>query len=235
LDVIVSESEASRAASEVLAEEGNIAGARQELARVLGFSSGAALDIEGDLADRSVLETHVDSTAPEDRADVLAAKSEVASASAAVSSARAEWVPELAFRMDYERTDNEELLRPGIELSLPLFNRGQGARGEAKARRERALIQLESQRAAALAEVEGTRSSYRSAVASTREIQTDALPRALEIESLVTEAYAAGKIDLPSLILVRSNALDTRREHADRLFEAALRGIDFAMAAGAFR
>jgi hypothetical protein len=42
----------------------------------------------------------------------------------------------------------------------------------------------------------------------------------------------AGKLDLPALLLVRAHALDARREHADRLLDAALTGIDLAVAAG---
>jgi cobalt-zinc-cadmium efflux system outer membrane protein len=232
LDVIVAEVEASRGKSEVLAEERNVAVARALLATALGFSSGEELEVAGDLGDRSLFDRHVDSASPDERADILALKSDVEATSAAVSLARAELIPELAFRMNYEKSGGEEIVRPGAALSIPLFNWGQGARGEAQARRERARAELEIGRASARAEAEGARAAYQRMAASAREIEDVALPRAREIEELVSESYAAGKIDLPQLLVVRSNALETRREHADRLLEAAFTGIDLAVAVG---
>ena len=153
-------------------------------------------------------------------------------AEAAVSGSNAAALPELAFRMDYEKTEDEDLLRPGLALSIPLFDRGQGLRGEAKARRLRASIELETQTSAALAEYEGARSAYRSMDASAEEIEKEAVPRAQEIEQLASQSYAAGKLDLPSLLVIRRNAVDTRREHTDRQLDAALAGIALFLAAG---
>jgi cobalt-zinc-cadmium efflux system outer membrane protein len=51
---------------------------------------------------------------------------------------------------------------------------------------------------------------------------------------MARESYRAGKMDLPAVLVVRREALDTRREYLDRLLEAALSGIDLAVATGAF-
>ena len=232
LDVIIAEGEWSRAKSEILAEEANVSESRADLARVLGFPSGDSLEISGDLGDRSFFLAEVDSVAIHNRADILAARSEMKAAEAAVSGSNAAALPELAFRMDYEKTEDEDLLRPGLALSIPLFDRGQGLRGEAKARRLRASIELETQTSAALAEYEGARSAYRSMDASAEEIEKEAAPRAQEIEQLASQSYAAGKLDLPSLLVIRRNAVDTRREHTDRQLDAALAGIALFLAAG---
>ena len=134
--------------------------------------------------------------------------------------------------MDYEEIGEEDLLRPGLAMSVPIFNWGQGEKGEARARRQRASIELESQIAIALAEYDGARSAYRSLDASAKESEREALPRAGEVEELTTESYAAGKLDLPSLLVIRRNAVETRQEHANRQLEAALAGIDLGLAAG---
>jgi cobalt-zinc-cadmium efflux system outer membrane protein len=233
LELLVAEGELSRAESEVLGEEGRVTLARAELAAVLGLASGAALEISGDLADRTFFKTADSSLDPGRRADVLAAESEVQAAEAAVSLAQAAWLPEFSFQLNYQHSHTEEVVRPGLAVTLPLFNFGQGPRGEAKARRERARIELGARQASAMAEAEGARSAYRSAVASLREIDERGLPRALETETLAQQGYEAGKLDLPALLMVRASALETRREHADGLLAAALAYVDLGVSTGA--
>lgn len=232
LDLLVAETELSRAESEVLSEERGVAQTRVGLAGILGLSSGAAIEIEGNLSDRVLIDSVASLTPAERRPDVLAAESEVRAASAAVSLARTALVPELSFRLNYQFTQDENLVRPGLSVALPIFNFGQSARGQANARRERARIELDARRAAALAEVEGARDAYRTMLASVQEIEERALPRATEVETLARQGYEAGKIDLTTLLLVRGNALETLRQHADRLLEAALAGIDLATSVG---
>jgi len=233
LDLLVAEAELSRADSEVLAEDGSLALKRIELAAALGLASGSAIDLSGDLSDRSLFDGMDPTADPARRADVLAAESEVSAAEAAASLAQSAVLPGFSFHLDYQSSQAEDIVRPGLAVSLPIFNHGQGSRGEAKARRERARVDLSTRRAAAMAEAEGTRIAYRSAVASVREIEERGLPRALETESLARQGYEAGKLDLPALLVVRANALDTRREHADRLLDAVLAGIDMAVSTGA--
>ena len=233
LEVVVAETELSRAESEVRSEESVVTQERADLATILGMPSGETLEIRGELADRAILDGAPVDRAPDQRADVLAAESEVRSAEAAVSLARTAIVPQLSFRLNYETTGEGEVFRPGLALSLPIFDYGQGAKGEAIARRARATVQLATLRSAVLAEVEGARAAHESALASARELEERALPMAVESEDLARRAYEAGKLDLPGLLLVRGNALETRREHADRLLEAAIASIELVISTGA--
>lgn len=233
LELLVAEGELSRAESEVLSEEQSLAQARAELAVILGLSSGSAIEVSGELSDRTLFEGTDPLVDPALRVDVLAAESEVKASQAAVANAQSALFPGFAFLLSYEHSRDEDIVRPGLSISLPIFNSGQGARGEAKARRERAAVELTARRAAALAEAEGARNGYANAVASAREIEERGLPRAIETESLARESYEAGKLDLPGLLVVRANALDTRREYADRLLDAALAGVDLAVSVGA--
>jgi len=233
LELLVAETELSRAESEVLSDERNVVQTRVTLAGILGLPSGTAIEMAGDLSDRTLFDSVFPSREPERRADVLAAESAVRAASAAVSLAKMTLIPELSFRMNYQYTRDESFVRPGLAVTLPIFNYGQGARGEAKARRERAAIELEAQRAAALAEAEGAWTAYQSMVASAREIEERALPLATEVEALARQGYEAGKIDLSALLVIRGNALETLREHADRLLQTALAGIELATSVGA--
>ena len=235
LDLNVAETELSRAESEVLSAEHLVARARVELAVVLGLPSGTGLPVAGDLADRSLLESmSIDTTAGR-RPDVLAAESEARVAAAEAALAWTAFLPGLSLRWNHGHEGGEAIERRGVVLSIPLFNHGQGERGQARARRERARVELESRRAAASAEVEGARNGHRAAVGAARQLEARGIPRAFETEAMAQESYRSGKMDLPGVLVVRREALETRREDLDRLLEAALSAIDVAVATGAVR
>jgi cobalt-zinc-cadmium efflux system outer membrane protein len=143
-------------------------------------------------------------------------------------------VPEVSLRWNYGHEDGQSVERRGLAVTVPLFNLGQGERGEARARRERARVELESRQVAAATEAEAARAAYSTAVEAAHQLGERGVPRALETEAMARESYRAGKMDLPAVLVVRREALDTRREYLDRLLEAALSGIDLAVATGAF-
>ncbi len=231
LDVKVASVELARAASEALAVEGEAARRRTDLAATLGLPSGAAIELQGDLADRSVLPP-----LPEgergggDRSDVRAAESELKAASAARSLARLWILPDLAFRLDYDREDAGSVLRRGVNFSVPLADFGRVEQAEADVRQSQAHIELATRRASATAEVEGAQRVYGLALAAVDRLEEVGLVAAQETQSMAEESYRAGKINLAALIVVRHEAIEARRDHVDRLLEAAIAGIDLAVA-----
>jgi hypothetical protein len=135
----------------------------------------------------------------------------VSAREAAASLAQSAALPGFSFQLDYQSSQAEDIVRPGVAVSLPIFNHGQGSRGEAKARRERARVDLSARRAAAMAEAEGTRIAC-GTPSPRRERRADF--RALEWNhSHGTRQEARYLWFAPTL--------DTRREHADRLLDAA--------------
>jgi len=235
IDLNVAEIELSRAESEALSEEHQVARARVELAGVLGLPSVAGLLVAGELADQSFLGSALADTNAIERPDVLAAESEVEAAASEAALARTALLPDLFLRWNYGHEDGEAIERRGLALSVPLFNHGQGERGLARARRERARVELGSRRAQASAEVEGARASYLAALSAVHQLEIRGIPRALETETMAQDSYRAGKMDLLGVLVVRREALETRREYLDRLLEAALSAIDVAVATSAFR
>ncbi len=231
LELLLTEIETSRAGSELRDEERSLARSRVELAARLGLPL-AALAVGGSLADLGVLTS---SSPAATRADVRAAESELRAARAARGLARGEWLPGLAFRLNYGHEAGEPLVQPGLAVTVPLFQHGQESGALARARESRAAAELERLRNASASEVEGFREAYRASLAAADELGTRALPKVEVSESMVKESYAAGKIDLPSLLVVRRELLDTRREHVDRMLAAALAGIDLAVAEGRFQ
>jgi cobalt-zinc-cadmium efflux system outer membrane protein len=234
LEVNLASAEVSRAESEVLSEQGNLARARAQLAVSLGLGSGESIDVQGRLDDRTSFDAIAANAPNTERADVTAARAEVSGAASDVSLADALRWPELSFRVGYKREDQgTDILIGGFAVSLPVFERGQGARAEARARQDRASIELGARRSVVTVEIEAARVAYRAAVDAVARLEDKGLRLAIENETMARESYRVGKIDLATLLIVRREALDTRREHLERLLEAALAGVDVSVAVGA--
>lgn len=234
LELLFAETEEIRAESQLLGERQGLARGRIALAASLGQPSGERLVVAGDLDDRSAIESALAARPPGERADVRAAESEVRAAQAAGSLARAEVLPGLAFRLDYGHEGGEPVSRPGLAVNVPIFQYGQESRQLARAREARARAELERRRNAAAAEVAGFRAIYEQAAAAAAQLTEHGLPRVRESGAMARESYQAGKLDLPALLILRRELLEARIEHLDRLLEAALAGIDLAVASGSF-
>ena len=236
LDVLLAETEEVRAESQLLGAQQGLARERIALAAALGLPSGENLVVAGDLADRSVVEpAHEPLPGPGARADVLAAESELRAARSAGDLARADLLPGLAFRLNYGHEAGEPVAMPGLAVTVPIFQYGQESRQLARAREARARVELERRQNAAAAEIEGFRGIYAQASAAVDQLGERGLPRVRESEAMARESYRAGKLDLPALLVVRRELLDARREHVDLLLDAALAGIDLAVARGSFQ
>jgi cobalt-zinc-cadmium efflux system outer membrane protein len=232
-DVNLAQAEMSRAKSAIASEKGLVARARAALAASLGLPSGGDLRVEGDLKDRSFFDAIPSEIPLEKRSDLLAALAEVDASRAGVVLAEAQQRPDLAFRVGYRHEEGNDIFQGGVSIPLPIFNPGKGPVQEARARSDRARIDAEARKAAVSSEIEGARRSYAAAAESVRLLEKDGLPRQRENEALARESYRAGKINLATLLLVRRDALDTRREYLERLLEAAEAGVELAAAVGA--
>lgn len=230
LEVNLAATEVARAESEVLAEAADVERARGELAITLGLEGPDAAHVAGALGDR----TAFDALEPAERADVAAARVAIAEEKAEVISADAARFPDLNFRITYAREDGgTDIVLAGLAVTLPLFDRGQGDRAAARARQRRAELTLELTEDAVATEVEVATRAYHSSVASVVKLEEDALPLVVRNEELSVTAYQSGKADVGTVIVVRREALDTRREYLDRQLEAALAGVELSRALGA--
>lgn len=235
LELLLAETEEVRAESEWLAEEELLARTRIQLAAALGEPSGEHLLLTGNPAEWSFIQRTLDESPPVRRADVLAASREVAAANAAGTLARGDLLPGLAFRLNYGHENGEPLIQPGLAVTLPIFQYGQESRALARARADRARVELERTQNAAASEVDGLSKAFVLAGRAVDRLAERAMPRVAEAEGMVRESYRAGKLDLPALLVVRRDLLDTRREYLDRLLDSALTGIDLAVARGHFQ
>ena len=235
LEVLLTENEEARAESELFSEQVGLARARIDLALALALPSTQNLPIAGDLSDHSIVAAPIGRGVPGRRGDVLAAENGLRAAKAARRLARTDLLPRLAFRLNYGHEGGEPLVQPGLAVSVPLFQYGQESRQVARAREMRAEAELERVLNTSSVEIEGLGLAYVASAEAAARLESQALPRVQESEAMARESYRAGKVDLPALLIVRRELLETRREYLDRLLEAALAGIDLAVAQGHFQ
>lgn len=227
LDLNLARNELALAESEIQVASSSATRARADLAAVLGLKTADVATVTGDLADRRLFDMVV---ATKERSDLAARRDEVTAASALVRVADADRWPSLSLRIAYAHEDRgTDILLGGIALSLPLFNRGQGERIAARARQERARVELTALENTIAAETDAVRASYAAAVSAVEILEKRALPLATENEQLAHESYRAGKLELPALLVIRRDALATRATHLDRLRDAALAGVELAV------
>ena len=231
-EVNLARTEVARAASEISSAQGRIALARAALARALGLPSGAELRIVGTIRERIFFDSIRPAPDPPIRADLLTAQADVEASRAAISLAEAERLPEVAFRLSYQREGDDSVALGGISITLPLLNPRKAAVQEARVRHQRAQLAAGISQAAIEAEIEGARGAYDAAVEAVRSMEADGLALQRENETLAGESYRAGKINLATLLQVRRDSLETRREYLERLLEAAQAGVDLASASG---
>jgi len=234
-EINLARTEVARASSDIASAKGQMAQARAVLAQSLGLSAGSALQVEGDLEDRSFFDRFHAEKVMAQRPDLLAARAEVEASEAGVALARAELRPDVALRLSYHEEGDEKVGLAGVAVGLPFLNpRRDAPVREAMARSRRAEIIAEAKEAAVSTQIEGARLAYEGAVEAVRRMEEDALPLQRENQSMATESYRSGKIDLATLLQVRREALETRREYLDRLLSASEAGVGLASAVGTF-
>jgi cobalt-zinc-cadmium efflux system outer membrane protein len=232
LDFRLAEVELARARAAVHSEAQVLSGSRRDFAAALGIPAPDTVEVAGDLEDRSLLEGILTDSVATERADVRAARSAWKEASARRSLARTEWIPELDLLWHRELEESGRVDRWGFEVTVPLFVHGQASRGEARAGMRRAQLALDATERVAAAEIQIAAERYTASLAGLGELEENGLPAAEEGEAMALEGYRAGKIDLPALLVIRRSVLETRREAADRLLEAAVNAVDLARARG---
>lgn len=233
-DVNLARGEVIRAGSEISAAKAHVAAAQGALAQSLGLPSAGDLLVTGDIRDRKLFDTIDRQEAPRDRADHLAALADVEASNAALSLAQAEAESDWAVRMAYRREGDENITTAAVSVTLPFVNRNQGAIGQARVRTERARLAAEARKASIESEIEAARRTYHAAIEAVLRLENEGLPLQRETESMATESYRSGKINLATLLQVRRDALETRKEYLERLLEAAEAGVKLATAVGTF-
>ena len=148
------------------------------------------------------------------RPDLAERAAAVRQANAQASLARREALPNLVVRGASEQDPGSpRTFRPGIGLTLPVFNLN---RGEVQARRA-AARQAALDRAALVsqvrADVASTLTAYRAAVEEVDVLERTVLAPARQNRRLLETAYREGEIGLAVLLLIRNQVTDAELEY----------------------
>lgn len=235
LDVNVARVAAARARSEVHGARSSLSASLAEIRVLLGFSPEEHVRLEGELSSPrrfdlpNLLETALG------RPDIRALQSELDAANAELRLGEALSWPELGLGALYQREEGQDFLLGAVRLSLPLFDRGQGVRAEARARAGRLGQELEARRRAVRIEVFAAVEVYDQQRAAVEELEREALRVVEENEALSKESYEAGQISMVELLLVRREMLEIRSDYLSRLLDAAIASADLEASAGVSR
>lgn len=181
------------------------------------------------------------------RPDVQLARANEQAAAANLRFARAQAIPDVTpfgryaiERSVFDRTpvgpitDRDRLFSFGVSVTLPFFNRNQGARAEAVAAVEQAKKEREFAEATVRAEVESAYIRLRSAEAARKTFEAGVIVRSNENIQTIRAAYQLGEFRITDLIAEQRRLVDSQRDYTELLTERYKALADLAVAIGRF-
>lgn len=155
------------------------------------------------------------------RPDLAAGSAAVREAEALASLARREAIPNLRVGAFLERgpAANSGVVStrvgPAVGIGLPFFNRGQGLRAQRAAEAQRARLERQSTELTVRTDVTSALRAYETATAEAELFATAVLAPARQNNALLETAFRAGKVGLPTLLLLRNQLLDAEIGYYD--------------------
>lgn len=134
-------------------------------------------------------------------------------AEADVNLIRREALPNLFARVlsQQNASGTGQVLRPGVGLSIPVFNRNQGEVEARRALARRVSLERSATAARVRAEVEAAVRAYQTAAGEVEVLETTVLQPARDNRRLLEAAYRAGKVGLAVLLLIRNQVIDAEQ------------------------
>jgi cobalt-zinc-cadmium efflux system outer membrane protein len=233
LDVNAARATAARSRAEIREADAVRESSIGALRALLGLSSSEMAGVRGALHD--ALRQYGDAellAQAQDRPDLRARLREIDQTEAEIRLGNALRWPAVGVGTEYKREELANVVMGGLSVSVPVFQHGQGTQVEAAARARRLRLGLAEARKAIENEVRTGLEVYRARLESVAELQEHALPLLEENEALARRSYEAGERPFSDWMLARKEALETKREHLDRLLEAAVAAVELETAAG---
>lgn len=217
--------------------EGRLKAALIRLQSVAGIPPGEPLRLRENL-DTPVLPAppaSVDAAidiALRNRPDLLLARLNEEVAQAGLSLARANGTPDVtAFsrytlaRSSFEdtpvgvRNERDRLLRFGVSIGIPVFNRNQGAKAEFAAAISQARTRREFLEAIVRSEVESAYARYEAARAAVGTFEQGVIARSNDNIRVIRAAYELGQFSITELINEQRRLVDSQRDFTETLSE----------------
>lgn len=221
MEANLAEIEAGRAQARVLAARREATAAELDLKRAVGIAPAQPVRLAEEVpAPPAAATLHGDSLvalALARRPDLAARSAGVREAEALTQLTRREGVPNVRVSAVAERDGTGEPSRVGFGLGvpLPLLNRNQGRVAEQEARTQQARLETRATELRVRSEVNAAHQAYVSASEEAAVYEASVLGPARRNRELLETAYRAGKIDLPTLLLVRNQLMDAELGYWD--------------------
>ena len=251
LELNLLRAEADRLKSRRALVEGRLQAALLRLKALAGLSPDERLLLRENLAapvsyqPPSSLEAALD-IALRTRPDVRLARLNEKVAEAGLELARAQARPDVSAFTKYSATrstfdntpvgpirDNDKVLSFGVSVSIPLFNRNQGAKAEAATQ----IAQAKSRRAfveqLVRAEVESAFARYQAAQSALAIFEQGVIARSSQNVRSMQGAYQLGAFRMTELLAEQRRLLDSQREYTEALTERYKALADLLAATGA--
>ena len=237
MDANLAEIEAGRARALVLAAQRLATSARLELQRLAAIDPEQEIRLQDTIPEApSAIVLNQDSLvalALARRPDLEARRRAVDQYEALTRLARREAIPNLRIGVFAEREEAFQLatgsggtpggrtvlesprIGLGLSVPLPVFDRNQGVVARRTAQTEQARLSREAMDLAVRTQVTDALRGYRAASEEARVFEQDVLQPARANQRLLDTAFRAGKVGLPTLLLLRNQLLDAELGYWD--------------------
>ena len=219
LEANLAEIEFGRAQARSLAARRELTTALHELRRMLGVEPSVPISlVESSGAELVPIDTGEDALvaiALQHRPDVAARRLAVDEAALRQRLASREGIPTPSLNGILTRDDGEvgSRLGVGISLPIPLFNRNQGRVEREAYGHERARVRLDALQLAVRLEVREALLAYQTAQEESTGLEARVLDPARANIALLDSAYQAGKVGLPTLLLLRNQLVEAELDY----------------------
>lgn len=179
------------------------------------------------------------------RPDIALAQLEEQVATAGLRLVRAQSRPDLTAYTRYSQgrstydaptapfSQRDRSLTFGVAISLPLFNRNQGAKAEAEISIRQAQARREFAERAVRSEILAAYQRFEAASRAVSTLQTGAIPRSTQNVETFRKVYEIGEIKITELIAEQRRLLDATRDLTEALTQRYRSQADLSIAIGA--
>jgi cobalt-zinc-cadmium efflux system outer membrane protein len=147
------------------------------------------------------------------RPDLTARDASLRQAQAELGLSRRSALPNLMMRAMSEPGASSRIIRGGLGLSLPIFNRNQGEVDARQASVSQARLESLALIAHVKSEVASELAAYQAAAEQVEILETTVLIPARQNRQLLETAYREGKVGLSVLLLIRNQVIDAEVEY----------------------
>ena len=226
--------EAARARSAAERARAELVAAEADISRLLGLGRDS-IPATGSLPRAPTLRWSSDSAlqaiALRRRPDLQASSYAAEGAQRALGAAKRARFPDLTVAaVGGRESGTDQLLGVAVGVSIPLFQRQQGAIGAAEADREATVADLTGTQRTIRAEVVAAASRFRRAQSAEQRFAAEVLRAATENVTLTERALTEGEVSLTEILVLRTTAVNAQLEYLDVLRDASDAWLELAAA-----